>query len=466
MADDSTTPTNPKGFRSTLGKSGTVILGGMIHSEEYNSDLKGKAGLRVYDRMRRSDSTIRAILQMCKKPIIGLTWSIEAASEDPGDVYLQQLVQKDLMEGNINWESFMADAFTELEFGYSLAEMTMALQEFEGKPAVRTVEMGFRKQTSILKWETEEGKPGVTQFLLGGTASNVSIPREKIVLFTHDREGDNYEGISLLRYCYKDWYMKDSMVKFNGVGLEKMSVGVPVLTFADDMGEPEKERAREVLRQWRANEEGFLEVPEGSKIEMVDMKANSTKDVLPSIQHHDRQIALSVLGQFLMLGAADASGSKAVSSDHSKLFMLSEESLANQFQAAVQEQWIKQLVDLNTSNLPNGYPKLVHSKIDDEDVTVYAEAVNKLVQAKAVTMNYETEQAIREVVHLPALPAEDEETYDEDHAPIAPIIADPNAPPVEKKPPKIEPNVEIKATAALRNLIEARDVIVNLLDEA
>lgn len=51
----------------------------------------------------------------------------------------------------------------------------------------------------------------------------VSIPREKLVIFSFRKEGDNYEGRSVLRSCYKSWYLKDSLYKFEAVKFEKLS---------------------------------------------------------------------------------------------------------------------------------------------------------------------------------------------------------------------------------------------------
>ena len=175
---------------------------------------------------------------------------------------------------------------------------------------------------------------------------------------------------------------------------------------------------------------------------MLDMKANSTKDVIPTIQYHDRQIQLSVLAQFLALGASDASGSRAVSTDHSKLFLLSEEAVAKNIQSAIQAQLIKQLCDLNFANLPNGYPKLVFSKIgDDEDVVATATAIKELMLAGAITAEPETEENLRERLRLPGLPEAFKEAFEYEQQQAA---KDRKA--GVKPTPKLKPGEEPKPT--------------------
>jgi hypothetical protein len=57
-----------KAFGGTLGKTGTLIFGGIITSEEYNLNLTGKLAVRVYDEMSRSDGTIHQALKLLNCP--------------------------------------------------------------------------------------------------------------------------------------------------------------------------------------------------------------------------------------------------------------------------------------------------------------------------------------------------------------------------------------------------------------
>jgi hypothetical protein len=68
-----------------LGGSGTTIYGGVVSGAEYNTSLPtdyGGNGLRVYDKMRRSDPMVRAALFIIKLAILQaeLTITIEDKS--------------------------------------------------------------------------------------------------------------------------------------------------------------------------------------------------------------------------------------------------------------------------------------------------------------------------------------------------------------------------------------------------
>ena len=185
----------------------------------------------------------------------------------------------------------------------------------------------------------DDDTDGITQILpsgrtaMGGGGATANIPRNKLLYVVNDQEGDNYFGISLLRYAYKPWKIKDGLEIMNAVALENMALGIPYIKKGIDnktVDEGELEEARDRLRQQRVNEEAYLEYPASIEIGWTDMKGNTTKDVMPTIEYQDRQILLSVLGQFLLLGANDASGSRAVSQDHSRLFVKALESVAKQ----------------------------------------------------------------------------------------------------------------------------------------
>ena len=51
------------GKEAELGATGTLILGGIVSNSEYNKKLEGTQGYEIYEKMHRSDATVRALLQ-------------------------------------------------------------------------------------------------------------------------------------------------------------------------------------------------------------------------------------------------------------------------------------------------------------------------------------------------------------------------------------------------------------------
>ena len=446
-----------KGFGKEIGASGTFIPNGIITQEEYNVNLTGSLARKIYDIMRRSDGTVHAALQACKLPILSVDFDIDAASDDPKDQYIAEYTKDQLFNKNVDFHSTLREALTMFDYGFSVFEKTYEVTAFNGKVQIGIKSLSSRKQNSILYWQLTDGSKGIRQQLLGninGKVGIVEIPIEKLMVFTNEKEGENYEGISLLRFAYKDWDMKDKLGIVNAIALEKMSVGVPVLGVPANADDNEKAKARNSLRQFRANQEAYIELPaqktDGWYIEMLDMKANSVKDVLPTILYHDKQILLSVLAQFLNLGSSGSSGSRAVSKDHSQLFMLSEEAAVKTLVSTIQRDLITQLVDLNFTDLPNGYPQLRAGRVADDQIETMAAAVNQLMTAGALTADPTLETWVRDSLHAPELPEElqDPAAYKEAKLPPAPVIADPNLDPKTTKPtPKAKTEASVIAAA-------------------
>lgn len=452
-----------------IGGTGTQIFNGIITGEEYNSLLHGKSAIRQYEIMRRSDATVRALLQVCSLPVIQSDWHIEAASKDEIDQYAANFINDQLFKKNVNFPDFIRQVLTLLPFGFSVFEKVLdPTAEFEGKPRIGITKLGFRKQVSILRWETEDSKPGITQQLLGTLTSNllVGIPAERLMIFTNDREGDNYEGISLLRYCYKDWDLKDKLSLVMAIGLEKAAIPTPVLTVPTGASQPDVDSAVENLRQLRANEEAYIKKPIGWEIEKLDMSGQSTSEILPFLEYCDRNILSTGLAQFLTLGSKP-SGSKALSVDQTRLFEKALEALQLNIQGTIQKELIDPLIALNFTDLKNGGPQLKVGKIADDDIAAKSDAVSKLVTAGTLTNNFETENSLRKTLGVPVLPDEFKDEYDANAEakkeqslmpPPAPI--DPNAPPAatgKKLPPKTK---DEKLAASLHNARLARDKLI------
>lgn len=404
---DSDDNTQPVRLGNALGKeqgeSGTYVMGGIITLEEYNPKLINRRGIEQYDIMRLSDPTVHAALTAVKLPLQAAIWDVKAASDDAQDQLVADFVKRELMERNVNWHQLLFEILTMFDFGFSVFEKTYERTEYEGQTRIGLESLESRKQRSILKWETLEGKPGIYQILQTGGAS---VDEEKLLLFTNEREGDNYQGRSVLRYAYKPWHMKHNLETIAAVGIERMAIGVPVLMPPPRPEAEDVAMARDFLRKFRANSQQYMELPNGWNVEMLDMKANTTKDALPFINYCSVNIMKSVLAQFLELSTSTTSSSRALSEDHSQFFEKAEEGKANIIASAINDNLIQQLCDLNWAegSLKNGYPKLSFSNLGDEALNEMASYITALTGGGVLTPDPDLEDHLRSIARLPGLP--------------------------------------------------------------
>jgi phage gp29-like protein len=380
-----------------LGATGTRSYLGII-DEEYNQDLHGLEGYEVYDKMRKSDGTVQAALLAVKLPVQRAHWYVRPASDSPEDIERARFIEWNLFQGmTVTWDEFLRQSLLMLDFGNMVFEKVFEVKQFEGKEMVTWRKFGPRLPRTIHAWQMENGANGIQQRLIDGR--NISIPMEKLIIFVHEKEGDNWGGKSILRAAYKHWYYKDKFYLIDAMAFEKHGLGVPMATHLIGASEEDKRATEKVLQNMRANHQQYIIKPEGMELEFMDMKANSLRDPETSIGHHNREITKSVLAQFLELGAT-ASGSRSLSEDQSTVFLQSLESVANNNKETINRHAVKQLIDMNWENVEE-YPTLEYTGISKTDVQQVATAYKTLVEAGAIINDDEDERYFRELLNLP-----------------------------------------------------------------
>lgn len=402
LAEKKITSTSRDSF-GEKGAPGTQFFAGYISGEEYNTKLQGQAGIKIYDEMRRGDGMIKATMLAVTLPIRQAIWRIEPASDDPKDVEIAEFVSDNLFGGmEITWADFLRQALLHLMFGFMMFEKVLKIENDK----IVYKKLAPRLPKTLWKWNIDEDMnlKSITQYVQKGSSFvHIDIPIEKLLIFTNEQEGDNYEGISLLRSAYKHWYIKDTLYKIDAIKHDRWGVGIPkgiVPQGKTKENDPVGWAALiAALKELRVNERGFIIQPHGYEIGMLEMGTKVGTNVLPSVQHHNEQIVVNILAQFLTLGTTK-SGARALGDTFKSLFLLSLQAIATYIEDVMNRHAIKPLVDLNF--VVDKYPKLRASNIKEPDFSSMSDAVSKLMGAGAIVADEELENHIRETGKLPA----------------------------------------------------------------
>jgi len=380
-----------------IGASGTSIVGGYLSGTDYVPELTGSSALITYNEMRKSDGVVKAALLACQLPIRATKWFVEPASEDPLDVEIAEFVQDNLMNKmTITWDDFLRQSLLMLPFGYMIFEKVFTNVEFEGKEMIGWKKFAPRLPDTVLKWETMEGKDGITQ--ITAAKGEVSIPMEKLIIFVQDKEGDNWTGISILRSAYRPWYFKKTIEKINAIAFERQGLGIPMIHLPEDHTKADIKKAREILTNVRANEEAYIILPAGWEFEFADPKASGVKDPDKTVQRYNREMLICVLAQFLDLGSGNT-GSRALSVDQSTTFHNNLTAIAKQVQDVINKYAVQQLVDLNYT--VEKYPQLRFGKIGVVDYEKLTKSLKALTDSSVIKQDDRLEDYMREVMDLP-----------------------------------------------------------------
>lgn len=378
------------------------ISGGVFRQfldHEYLSELRYPASLRVYDRMRRSDAQIQAVLLALELPIRSTRWYMKPASESARDKQIADDVEKNLFEGlSTTWDDTLRSALTMFAFGHSLFEVVYAI---DSAGFLRWRKFADRPQRSITQFLPDE-RGDLQTVEQHGPNGIVPLPASKLLVFTHRMEDGDPRGTSVLRAAYKSWFIKDYVYKIVNIGIEQEYVGIPWAQVPANM-EPELQRNLEdILRLLTQGEKAFFWLP--SEVELKRYQSQrDQQSIVPYIEHHDLMISRSVLAQFLNLGAASV-GSYALSEDHSDLFLMSLDGIADYVAQIFNRQAIPTLVGANWNVGEDEMPQLAHDPVGARDIQRFVQAVRQLTGAGStavITPDGPLEDYMREFLGLP-----------------------------------------------------------------
>lgn len=382
-----------------IGDTGVEQSYGHIF-EEYRSDLQAEKGVKAYNDMYKSDGTVRAVVRVCTLPVQSAEWFVTPASEEKIDVEIADFVERALFEYlKEGWDYTLRHALMSLPYGVMVFEKVFGNAVVDGQERIIWNTLAPRLPKSIQKWAIGTGgnEFGITQ--VRGDGATVDIPGDKLLIVVNEREGDNWWGDSVLRPAYKHWFYKNTFYKIDAIAFERQGVGVPYAELPEHYSNDDKNQANKILKNMRANEQAHVMYDQNWEVGFMDMKASGTRDPEKSIAHHNREITKSVLAQFLELGASGGSGSRAVSSDQSELFLqalvATAKNIAGSFNGA-----IKELVILNYGE-QQWYPKLNFSGIIKTDGEKIAKVYSMLSTSGAIIPGDVDERFFREVLKLP-----------------------------------------------------------------
>ena len=388
-----------------IGSTGTEIFAGQL-SEEYLKILTGTQAADIFDSMRRSDPKIKMVTNAMKNPIAAASWEIVGLEdEETRSGEIQRRLIEHILFNDIGktWDRFVREALSMIEFGYSLFEVTYKAEVndpiFGAYNGIKS--LAFRSQRTIERWDVERsGKLGsVEQQAFGDGQKVVKIPAEYLLHFAIDMEGDNFEGISILRPAYGPWLRKNEFLKLLAAGIEKYAIPIPVLQVPAGKEQTEEyKKAKESLRSYVSNRCNYMIVPGGWDLDLTTNNFDAEK-IRKVIDGENAEIVNAALANFLELGSS-GSGSYALGTDLSDFFLGGLEYVADQIAETINTVLIPKLVKLN---FPDGIVRceLRHSGIRDKAGKELAEVVKSLVDSGVVESDDRLESSLRKRFNLP-----------------------------------------------------------------
>lgn len=395
----------------SMGAPGTAIFQGIITNDDYNPDFYWRDAIEIYDQMVRNDGQIMAIVQQLELPIRRATWTVEPFSNQLRDKEVASFVESCLYHDLVRttadgrrirqkWDDILRHALMMLRYGFAAFEKVWRQED----GWVKLAQLMPLLPMSVYRWWVGQDNElvGIQQYTFKDyTYCFVDIPADKVLVFTHRQEGQNFQGFSLLRAAYKHWYYKDQFYKIDAIGLERNAIAVPYIELPPSFNDADVTQAQAILANLRANESMGVTIPPDWHIGYIPNSEHYQGHAMKSIEHHDVMIARSVLAQFLNLGSTET-GTYNLAVDQRQDLLESLQAESEYIEDTFNADLIPQLVDFNFASV-EGYPRIKCSKLAQADITELTDAISKLKARNAnfLTPDPELEDWVRDQFGMP-----------------------------------------------------------------
>jgi len=427
---------------SGLRRSNGVVI------EEWLPSLQGRRGARAIAEMRDNDPIVGAILYGIEHQLRAVKWTVTPYDESPESAEHAEFVRSCMDDMSTTWEDFIAEALTKLPFGWSLHEVVYKRRTgSDADPPSRFSDgrIGWRKlpiraQETLARWEFDDegGIRGMWQ--LTEDYSEVFIPIEKALLFRTTVHKNNPEGRSVLRNAYTPWWRRKRLEEYEAIGIERDLAGIPVVRIPAEViesGGAVYDAYVKLASQLRKDEQAGVVLPsdpyEGSSVAQYDLALLSasgtrTVDTVAAIERYQRQLAMSILADVILLGH-ERVGSLALAESKARLWQLSLQSQLDEIAAVFNRYEIPRLFRLN--GLPvDRLPELSPGDVTHLDLVDLAAVIETLARAGlALFPDDSTEAHFRGLLGLPEADTPDGSPEMSDPARIGgPPTGDPDLP--------------------------------------
>lgn len=379
--------------------------------DEHTPELQWPANLPIYDAMVRQDAQVASVLRAVTHPIRGTTWRIdpngapdEVVEHISLDLGLAIRGREDVPPGRLrerfSWADHLRHVMLMLRYGHMFFEQIYRVGD-DGKLHLR--KLGPRMPRSISKFNVarDGGLLSIEQYPVGdltatANGKGITLPVSRLVAYVHEREAGNWAGMSLLRQAYKNWLIKDRLLRTQAQAIDRNGMGIPVYKGAEGGGKEDLDAGEEIATSMRAGDNSGAAIPNSAALELMGV-SGQVPDADKPIRYHDEQIARAVLAHFLNLGTQ--TGSWALGSTFADFFIQSLQAVAQDIADVATAHVVEDLVDINYGpEVPS--PRIVFDEIGSQSAAL-ATAIKSLVDAGVLTPDEALEAHMRLGLGLP-----------------------------------------------------------------
>lgn len=375
----------------------------MRHAEE-TPELKHPRSVRSY-RMMMNDSQLQALYAMVTLQVRGFDWHIDPNGCDEqivrqvGDDFGLPIKGDDTgvkrrSTCGFKWNRHLYHVLKALIPGHAYFEQQVKYLESDGKFHLKR--LGYRPPETIEDFDVAiDGMLNAIAQRGKGITQRIILPVDRLAVYLWDAEDGDWIGRSMLRSCYRDWLIKDRIIRVNAINIERGG-GIPVAEAEGDVSGTQMQALADVARDWAVHEDAGVATPPGTKLRI---EKTSAPDAINTIRYHDESMARAWLAMFAMLGQTQT-GSRALGSTFVDFFALGVQAITDELVVeTTNDHVIRDLVEWNYPGEHESLPLIAYDVPDD---ALPVSDIISLVEAGLIIVDDEVRGWLSEAYNLPA----------------------------------------------------------------
>ncbi len=405
--------------------TGTRIAAGVIEDLDPTNEVRGPKWYGENGRigtaaMMMRDPHVRQSVNYITSPLVSASWRFRPASKDAADREVADFCNFAFLEC-APWDQ----AIKRMVRGYVVNGFDLVEPTYDLKPIPRSrfpshpgrgsgvVITGLHEipASTVLRWKSDKTNSaqidGITQYVQGNDSEQPGhrdIQAVDILRLTWDQDGANYQGMAVLRSAYQPWKLKIALINIDAIKHERLGLGVPTLYMPEDYSKEDIEAAETILAEMRANEKGYIILPNGYRFEWSGTTQNDGTNLNEAIERCNKDIAINVAAGFMLLGLTGQSGSYALGSTQQGQYHLAVENHAKFVAAAFNSgldgrSIVEKIVRLNYGESVQ-VPRLEARNLPTRNWSEIAKTVFNGVQVGAITADDALEETLRDSMQL------------------------------------------------------------------
>ena len=326
-----------------------------------------------YDRMLR-DPQIKSGYELIRMFLLSRKVVVNPASDSDEDKEIAEQLNSMLDDMKYPMRKVRNDMYSALIYGYSVSEIVWGMEEGDEFVSIDRIRpIPIDTLDDCFRYNEDGDVETIIQTI---DDEEIEIPAEKCLIYTYDEQFGDRDGTSILDGVYDNWYMKQKLLSWYNVFLQKhegptLAGFIENPAFKDLMMEQMDE-----IREGRAN----ITLGMNDRLEVIEStkKGDGFKE---AINYHDTMIYRKMNIGTMILGQENGAGAYAQSQTQFDALSIFLDGIHEDIAAELQHK-IKELVDMNWT--VDDYPVISFETFEEKDLLGLINAIKPLIDAGAI----------------------------------------------------------------------------------